>query len=49
MAMVLPLRKSSFRKMIQNRHNNQDVNLKILGKLKPIVCGTDQHGDLKVN
>ena len=51
MAIVLPLRKSSLRKMIQERHNNQrDINLTVLEKLKPIVCDIDyQHGDLKVN
>ena len=50
MAIVLPLRKSSLRKMIEKRHNNQEVNLKVLAKLKPIVCsGGYQHGDLKVN
>ena len=50
MAIVLPLRKSSLRQMIQERHNNPDINLTVLEKLKPIVCGDyDQHGDLKVN
>ena len=49
MAIVLPLRKSSLRKMIQNGRNNQDINLKVLAKLKPIVCHRDSHGDLKVN
>ena len=50
MAIVLPLRKSSLRKMIQMGHNNQDINLNVLAKLKPIVCGgvDGQHGDLKV-
>ena len=47
---VLPLQKSSLRKMIQERHNNRDINLMVLEKLKPIVCGqNNQHGDLKVN
>ena len=50
MAIVLPLRKSSLRKMIQNGHNNRDINLKVLEKLKPIVCNRyAHHGDLKVN
>ena len=49
MAIVLPLRKSSLRKMIQLGHNNQEVNLKVLAKLKPIVCNYVDHGDLKVN
>ena len=50
MAIVLPLRKSSLRKMIQNGHNNQDINLMVLEKLIPIVCrSADQHGDLKVS
>ena len=50
MAIVLPLRKSSLRKMIQKGHNNQDINLIVLAKLKPIVCrSADQHGDLKVS
>ena len=50
MAIVLPLRKTSLRKMIQNGHNNRDINLTILEKLKPIVCSLDySHGDLKVN
>ena len=49
MAIVLPLRKSSLRKMIQMGHNNQDINLKVLAKLKPIVFNNDSHGDLKVN
>ena len=49
MAIVLPLRKSSLRKMIEKRHNNQEVNLKVLAKLKPIVCNYVDHGDLKVN
>ena len=36
--------------MIQERHNNHDINLTVLEKLKPIVCNNDyQHGDLKVN
>ena len=48
MAIVLPLRKSSLRKMIQERHNNRDINLTVLEKLKPYVCGYDDHGDLKV-
>ena len=49
MAIVLPLKKSSLRKMIQNGHNNQDINLTVLAKLKPIVLSIDNHGDLKVN
>ena len=50
MAIVLPLRKSSLRKMIQERHNNQrDINLTVLKKLKSILCGADTHGDLKVS
>ena len=49
MAIVLPLRKSSLRKMIQNGHNNRDINLTVLAKLKSIVCRRDNHGDLKVN
>ena len=50
MAIVLPLRKSSLRKMIQNGHNNQDINLTVLAKLKPIVCSElKSHGDLKVS
>ena len=50
MAIVLPLRKSSLRKMIQERHNNQrDINLTVLEKLKPIVCYNADHGDLKVS
>ena len=35
--------------MIQNGHNNQDINLKVLAKLKSIVCSGVSHGDLKVN
>ena len=54
MANVLPLRKSSLRKMIQNGHNNRDISLTVLAKLKPIVLTDcvnrrDNHGDLKVN
>ena len=50
MAIVIPLRKSSLRKMIQNRHNNRDINLTVLAKLKPIACNEFvNHGDLKVN
>ena len=49
MAIVLPLRKSSLRKMVQERHNNRDINLTVLEKLKPIVCKYNQHGDLKVS
>ena len=49
MANVLPLRKSSLRKMIQKGHNNQDINLTVLAKLKPIVLNIYNHGDLKVN
>ena len=50
MAIVLPLRKASLRKMIQERHNNQrDINLTVLEKLKTIVCENYQHGDLKVS
>ena len=49
MAIVLPLRKSSLRKMIQNRHNNRDINLTVLAKLKPIVHSDVGHGDLKVS
>ena len=50
MIIVLPLRKSSFRKMIKEGHNNRQVNLKVLENLKPIVIdpsGSYQHGDLK--
>ena len=49
MIIVLPLRKSSFREMIKERHNNQQINLKVLKNLKPIVCdhAFRQHGDLK--
>ena len=48
MIIVLPLRKSSFRKMINERHNDKKINLQVLESLKPIVCGWDyQHGDLK--
>ena len=50
MIIVLPLRKSSFRKMIKERHNNRQINLKVLEKLKPVVCdeySDNQHGDLK--
>ena len=49
MIIVLPLRKSSFRKMIKERHNNRQINLTVLESLKPIVCGGwyHQHGDLK--
>ena len=48
MVIVLPLRKSSFRKMIQLGHNNREINLKVLETLKPIVCDIDvNHGDLK--
>ena len=51
MIIVLPLRRSSFRKMIKERHNNRQINLTVLEKLKPIVCdsgfGAFQHGDLK--
>ena len=48
MVIVLPLRKSSFRTMIQKGHNNREINLKVLEALKTIVCteGYD-HGDLK--
>ena len=49
MAIVLPLKKSSLRKMIEERHNDKDINLKVLEKLKLVVCKTnDSHGDLKV-
>ena len=48
MAIVLPLRKSSLRKMIQERHNNHEINLMVLEKLKPIVRSGAEHGDLKV-
>ena len=50
LAIVLPLRKSSLRKMIQERHNDREINLKVLQTLKPLVCGEHdrQHGDLKV-
>ena len=50
MVIVLPLRKSSLRKMIQSRHNNRAINLTVLEKLRPIVCDNDydHHGDLKV-
>ena len=49
MIIVLPLRKSSFRKMIKERHNDRQINLKVLENLKPIVCDANwnQHGDLK--
>ena len=49
MIIVLPLRKLSFRKMIEERHNNRQINLTVLEKLKPIVCSSrlNQHGDLK--
>ena len=50
MVIVLPLRKSSLRKMIQERHNNREINLTVLEKLKPIVSADFQeHGDLKVS
>ena len=49
MVIVLPLKKSSLRKMIEERHNDKDINMKVLEKLKPIVCGPGFHGDLKVN
>ena len=50
MAIVLSLRKSSLRKMIQDRHTNRDINLTVLKKIKPIVSDKYyQHGDLKVN
>ena len=49
MAIVLPLKKSSLRKMIEEGHNDKDINLKVLEKLKPIVCSEyNSHGDLKV-
>ena len=49
MAIVLPLRKSSLRKMIQERHNNREINLTVLEKLKPILYHIfSGHGDLKV-
>ena len=45
---VLPLRKSSLRKMIEKGHNNRQINLTVLENLKPIVCDSNyQHGDLK--
>ena len=48
MAIVLPVRKSSLRKMIQERHNNRDINLTVLERLKPLVSVSIDHGDLKV-
>ena len=49
MVVVLPLRKSTLRKMIQDGHNNREINLKILKRLRPLVRGdwNYQHGDLK--
>ena len=48
MVIVLPLWKSSLRQMIQQGHNNRQINLEILELLKPMVCRGDvQHGDLK--
>ena len=49
MLIILPLRKSSFRKMIKEGHNNRQINLTVLENLKPIACGGQsyQHGDLK--
>ena len=48
MIIVLPLHKSSFRKMINERHNNRQVNLEVLENLKPIVYNQPyNHGDLK--
>ena len=48
MIIVLPLRKSSFRKMINERHNNRQISLTVLESLKPIVCDRHcSHGDLK--
>ena len=54
MAIVLPQRKSSLSQMIKERHNSRETNLKVLEKLKPIVCNEHsvfdsqvQHGDLK--
>ena len=36
--------------MIEERHNDKDINLKVLEKLKPIICSNVYtHGDLKVN
>ena len=54
MVIVLPLRKSSLRNMIHERHNDKEINLKVLQELKPIVCGAPydngpyHHGDIKV-
>ena len=49
MILVLPLRKSSFRKIIEEGRNNRQINLTVLESLKPIVCHRSpyQHGDLK--
>ena len=48
MVIVLPVWKSSLRQMIQQGHNNRQINLEILKTLKPIVCGQNyEHGDLK--
>ena len=49
MIIVMPLRKSSFRKMIKEGQNNRQINFTVLKNLKPIVCAGSgyQHGDLK--
>ena len=49
MIIVLPLRKSSFRKMINERHTNRKISLTVLENLKPILCNNHRikHGDLK--
>ena len=48
MVIVLPLRRSSLRKMIQDGHNDRQINLRVLKSLRPIVCDSPySHGDLK--
>ena len=49
MVIVLPLRRSSLRKMIQDGHSDRQINLRVLKSLRPIVCSGlfCQHGDLK--
>ena len=49
MVIVVPLRRSSLRKMIQDGHTDRQINLRVLKSLKLIVCSPFyyQHGDLK--
>lgn len=51
--MVLPLRQSTLRQMMEKGHLTLELKSEILKKLRPIVSGSfveiSNHGDLKVD